>query len=622
MRSSTVLSLCAGLVSIASAQTISPYLIGNNAWMPPWSYGGKIDALWGRMETAMFQTVRIGGNGAMDDNKAIGAGAQATGYYRVLYLIDSVRAAGAEPIVQVPHEYSTAEATQYITYINGTAKRGIKLWSIGNEPDNNAVGDGYVVGTYTRRIASGLKAYDPKAIVIAGDHAWYNTQHLDLLIGGGSDITGKDAAGNYYVDVISWHRYGFNDITSIEANVDDLKKRVAAANATRPADKQISWALGEMNMHYRNDYITNPDQYPWTFHAGQVFAETYDLGMRKGGFTVCPWSMHEHGGDRSTVLNGNDVPTDLSLFDSQAEGYPGRSTYWHSLMLGQNMKTNYLAHTANTANLVLIPMGDATGTAVMLLNKSKTTAIPYDLRLDNGAFTGKSATQVRVQANLGQEVSGTLAAYSTQMLVFNSAGALVKRYTYTSANSDAKKGPTIETPNIPAPPCSTYVVPATLQAESYCRENGTQSQATIDAGGGFNVGYTDPGDSLVFQIRTPAAGKYAIRFRVASNEKRSALVLKSGTMVLDSLVVDSTGGWQAWQTKTIEATLPAGVQELSFVFTDGGMNLNWIQIEPATTTSVDSRVRPGKGKTSLARKGIEPDIDALGRAMPKVDWIH
>jgi hypothetical protein len=605
MRNSRFAGLIVALAGAVSAQSISSYLIGNNAWMPPWSYNGKIDALWGKMETARFQTIRIGGNGAMSDNKAIGAGAQASGYYRVLYLIDSVRAAGAEPIVQVPHEYSTAEATQYITYINGTAKRGIKLWSIGNEPDNNNVGDGYVVGTYTRRIASGLKAYDPNAFVITGDHAWYNTQHLDVLIGGGSDITGKDAAGNYYVDAISWHRYGLNDITSIEANVDDFKTRIAAANAKRPADKQISWVLGEWNMHYINSLITNPDQYPWTFHAGQVFAEAYDLGMRKGAFAICPWSMHEDGGARSTT------GTDLSLFDNPEGGYTPRSSYWHSLMLGQNMKSKYLAHTANSANLTIVPMGDATGVAVMLLNKSKTTAIAFDLRLDGGAFTGKSATQLRVEAGLTQEISGTLAAYSTQMLVFDAAGALVKRYTYTSANADARTGPTIETLNIPPQSCATYATSTTIQAESFCRGGGTQSLAAIDSGDGFYVGYTDPGDSLVYKVNIPSSGRYVFRFRVASNEARSSFLLHSGSKLLDSLVVDSTGGWQAWKTRSLEATLSAGIQDIRLIFTDGGMNLNWLLIEPTAPTSIGDRLErvPGKKRPN----GIEPDVDVLGR---------
>jgi len=598
-RLTTLVALVAGAVS---AQTISPYLVGNNAWMPPWRYG-NIDALWGKMETAKFQTIRVGGNEAMTDNKAIGAGAQSTGYYRVLYLIDSVRGAGAEPIVQVPHEYSTAEAKQYIAYINGTAKRGIKLWSIGNEPDNNGVGDGYFVGAYTQRISSGLKSYDPNAIVIAGDHAWYNTQHLDILLGtGASSIAGKDAAGNYYVDVISWHRYGLNDISSIEANVDDFRARVAKINATRPANRQMTWALGEMNMHYRNDYITNADQYPWTFHAGQVFAEAYDLGMRKGGFTICPWAMHEHGGDRATTLVGTNVPTDLSLFDSPSSGYAARSTYWHSLMLGQNMKTNYLAHTANTANLTIISMGDATGVAVMLLNKSKTTAIPFDLRLDNGTFTGKSATQIRVQANLGQEVSGTLAAYSTQMLVFDAAGKLVKRYIYSSTNADGKSGPAIDYPNVVAPACNASAVSAVLQAETYCRESGTQSQTTTDVGGGMNVGYTDAGDLLAYSLKVPAAGAYKFQFRVASANAGSSFSVSLGGKLLGNVAVGNTGGWQVWTTRTMDATLAAGTQELLLQITGSGVNLNWLQFDPVV---VVNKV-PVVGLSASAASAVAP----------------
>ena len=84
--------------------------------------------------------------------------------------------------------------------------------------------------------------------------------------------------------------------------------------------------------------------------------------MRKGGYTLCPWAMHEHGGDRSG--------TDLSLFDSRSGRFPGRSTYYHSLMLGQNMRSNYLAHADNQTDVTVISMGDARGAAVMILNKS------------------------------------------------------------------------------------------------------------------------------------------------------------------------------------------------------------------------------------------------------------
>ena len=59
---------------------------------------------------------------------------------KVIQLIDGVRSAGAEPIVQVPHDYTTQQTIDYLNYLNGTMNRGIKLWCIGNEPDNNNVG--------------------------------------------------------------------------------------------------------------------------------------------------------------------------------------------------------------------------------------------------------------------------------------------------------------------------------------------------------------------------------------------------------------------------------------------------------------------------------------------------
>src|SRR5688572_21441200 len=80
----------------ALAQPLSPYLLGQNAWMPSW-YGGSINQLWDEMQTAGFQTIRVGGNAAMNDNKDLA---------KVIQLIDGVRSAGAEPIVQVPHDYS------------------------------------------------------------------------------------------------------------------------------------------------------------------------------------------------------------------------------------------------------------------------------------------------------------------------------------------------------------------------------------------------------------------------------------------------------------------------------------------------------------------------------------
>ena len=414
----------------ASAQPISPYLIGQNAWMPSW-YGGSINSLWGRMQTAGFQVIRVGGNAAMSDNKNL---------TKVISLIDGVRSAGAEPIVQVPHDYSTQQTIDYINYINGTMNRGIKLWCVGNEPDNNNIGgaggDVAYVGTYLRTIGSALKSVDPNAIVMGPETAGYNGGWFTALLGGSADVTGIDANGNYPIDIITWHSYNFNTSSGFESNVNDMLGRLAAVNDSRPANHQLGWGFTEFNTHWDMNLVStnNPTQYTWSFHAGQLFAEIYDVGMRKGGYTLCAWAMHEHGGDRSG--------TDLSLFDTPGEGFPGRSTYWHSLMLGQNMRSNYLAHTDNQSAVKIVSMGDARGAVVMILNESTSTAYDYALKL-NLTTPSAHTLQIQVDAGLDVEYQGTIPAYATRMLVFNATGGVTKQYDYTSAQSDARVGPDI-----------------------------------------------------------------------------------------------------------------------------------------------------------------------------------
>lgn len=93
------------------SQTISPYLIGNNAW-----YDGSLTNLWSKMGTAKFQAIRIGGAGAE------GYG---TNYTKYTSLIDGIRSAGCEPLLQVPRNLSAQQAKDFIAYIGSAEKRQI-----------------------------------------------------------------------------------------------------------------------------------------------------------------------------------------------------------------------------------------------------------------------------------------------------------------------------------------------------------------------------------------------------------------------------------------------------------------------------------------------------------------
>jgi glucuronoarabinoxylan endo-1,4-beta-xylanase len=118
-----------------------------------------------------------------------------------------------------------------------------------------------------------------------------------------------------------------------------------------------------------------------------------------------------------------------------------------------------------------------------------------------------------------------------------------------------------------------------IEAESYTSMFGIQTQATTDAGGGLNVGYTEPGDWMNYSVTVPTAGVYTVNFRVASLVATGKIELRnSAGTALASLAQGSTGGWQTWVTKSVTATLPAGLQTLRIYYTGAGLNINWFEL--------------------------------------------
>ncbi|MES2662689.1 MAG: hypothetical protein V4629_05230 [Pseudomonadota bacterium] len=173
----------------------------------------------------------------------------------------------------------------------------------------------------------------------------------------------------------------------------------------------------------------DPDQCTWSFHAGQLFAELYDIGMRYEGFTICPWSIHENSGKRSG--------TDLGFFDNDLSPRP---SYYHTLLLGQNMKSKNIKNTDNQSNVKVLSMGDSSGISVMILNKDKNVSYPYAVKLDLNVISNQ-ALKIQIDAGLNKEIQGQINAKSTHMLVFCPNGKLSKKFTYTSVNAEYKQAP-------------------------------------------------------------------------------------------------------------------------------------------------------------------------------------
>jgi beta-glucanase (GH16 family) len=151
--------------------------------------------------------------------------------------------------------------------------------------------------------------------------------------------------------------------------------------------------------------------------------------------------------------------------------------------------------------------------------------------------------------------------------------------------------------------CGALVLPGSLhavtfQAEDYSQFNDTTPgnaggayrnddvdiEVTSDTGGGHNVGWIAAGEWLTFpDLAVAAGGTHTIRLRVASpSGGRVTVDLNGGALVLGTVDVPATGGWQAWQTLSFNANIDPGNYTLGLYAHTAGWNLNWIEVVPNT----------------------------------------
>jgi hypothetical protein len=136
-------------------------------------------------------------------------------------------------------------------------------------------------------------------------------------------------------------------------------------------------------------------------------------------------------------------------------------------------------------------------------------------------------------------------------------------------------------------------LPAKIEAENFVNMNGIQVQATTDAGLGSNIGYTEVGDWLDYLVNVPTTGAYTINFRVASNVATGKIQLRNqaGSTLAYYYQTTTTGGWQAWQTKTVSANLTAGAQTLRIYYTGDGLNINWFEVLKDGSTAIETQTK-------------------------------
>ncbi len=438
-----------GFAGAKAQQIISSHYFGQNAWMP-YAIGssvinGKLDQHWGDIKNSGASLIRYGGITA-DKNMPTNA--------QYISIIDSVRANGMEPVIQVPfnnNQFTAQQAADIVTYINITKARHIKYWIIGNEPDlGYSYSTSAQIAAYYRPFSSAMKSADPSILIVGPEIASFNRTIINGLTtpGGPDDITGTDASGRYYLDVISFHTYPFNgtqtraqvisNLTSsyqLQDNLIYLNSRVASCNSfhNRTGASKLKTAITEANINWQNSASDNLNGLGVnSFIGGQFVAEMMGIGMKNGLDFINLWS----------VIEGNSTALNIGYLDRSTGAK--KPMYYHFKMMADNLKGNYVDGISNQANVKSFGSQNSQQVSVMILNEDLTNNYNASIRLNSSPIAGSSTLKINIDAGIDIEYNDVIASQSSVLLTFNSSGTLIRKTEYSlSGNAMANLAPTV-----------------------------------------------------------------------------------------------------------------------------------------------------------------------------------
>ena len=116
------------------------------------------------------------------------------------------------------------------------------------------------------------------------------------------------------------------------------------------------------------------------------------------------------------------------------------------------------------------------------------------------------------------------------------------------------------------------------------RSSDVDIEASSD--GGYDVGWTSAGEWLNYTVYVSSGGGYTAQVRVASpNGGTMHLGFNTASNVWTTISVPPTGGWQSWTTINVPVNLGAGLQQMTVLFDNGGVNLRYVNVVAGATSS-------------------------------------
>jgi len=123
---------------------------------------------------------------------------------------------------------------------------------------------------------------------------------------------------------------------------------------------------------------------------------------------------------------------------------------------------------------------------------------------------------------------------------------------------------------------------------SIYRTDDVDIEATSDAGGGYDVGWTAAGEWLEYTVNVSSSGSYNFGIRAATTTSGNTVRIEmDGTDITGSISLPNSGGWQNWQTTTSSnVNLTQGTHKMRIVMETGGLNFNYVDVEASSAMGV------------------------------------